>query len=99
MICYLMVRKGINPDVASYNALINGLCKSFRISEAVELFEEMIESGCYPDEHTYSLVIGGLCREEKLSKACKLWDQMMEKGFILVQALVKFWSTLFEGRA
>jgi hypothetical protein len=32
-----MVEKGITPDVVSYNALINGFCKSLRVGEVMHL--------------------------------------------------------------
>lgn len=77
------MESGITPDVVSYNALINGLCRASRVSEAMHLYEDMHTGGPCPDEVTFKLIIGGLIREKKLSVACRVWDQMMEKGFTL----------------
>lgn len=62
-----MVEQGVTPDVVSYNALINGLCKTSRVSEAMLLYDEMLTKGCHPDEVTFKLIIGGLLQEKKLA--------------------------------
>ena len=41
----------------TYNALINGCCKTYRIGRALELFEDMNKSGCTPNRVTYNSFI------------------------------------------
>ena len=60
-------------DMISYGALINGLCKAFRVSEPVNLYEDMRTKGLSPDNLTYTLLIGGLVQENKVVLACRIW--------------------------
>ncbi|TXG53616.1 hypothetical protein EZV62_018872 [Acer yangbiense] len=41
-IFFEMIGKGICPDVVVYGSLINGLCGSNRLKEAVDFFDEMV---------------------------------------------------------
>ncbi|MCI44407.1 pentatricopeptide repeat-containing protein, partial [Trifolium medium] len=45
----VMVFKGIVPDVVTYNALIDGCCKTYCVGRALELFEDMKKIGCVPN--------------------------------------------------
>ena len=63
-----MIEKGI-----SYGALINGLCKAFRVSETMNLYEDMRTKGLSPDNLTYTLLIGGLVQENMVVLACRIW--------------------------
>lgn len=53
----IMLFKGFVPDVVTYNALINGCCKTYRIGRALELFEDMNKRGCTPNRVTYNSFI------------------------------------------
>ncbi|CAH2033885.1 unnamed protein product [Thlaspi arvense] len=48
-----------NPDISIYHALIKGLVKIKRASEATEVFREMIQRGCEPIMHTYLMLLQG----------------------------------------
>ncbi|KAJ0257802.1 putative pentatricopeptide repeat-containing protein [Hirschfeldia incana] len=48
-----------NPDICIYHALIKGLVKIKRASEATEVFRRMIERGCEPIMHTYLMLLQG----------------------------------------
>jgi pentatricopeptide repeat protein len=41
----------------TYNCLINGLCKTYRIGRAHELFDEVLVKGISPDQITYNSFI------------------------------------------
>uniref|UniRef100_A0A803NTU5 Pentatricopeptide repeat-containing protein n=1 Tax=Cannabis sativa TaxID=3483 RepID=A0A803NTU5_CANSA len=53
----IMLFKGFVPDVVTYNALINGCCKTCRIGRALELFEDMSQRGITPNRITYNSFI------------------------------------------
>ncbi|KAL5559659.1 hypothetical protein UlMin_035870 [Ulmus minor] len=53
----IMIFKGFVPDVVTYNSLINGCCKTYRIERALELFEDMNKRGCAPNRVTYDSFI------------------------------------------
>ncbi|CAN8291546.1 unnamed protein product [Cochlearia groenlandica] len=48
-----------NPDISIYHALIKGMLKIKRASEATEVFRKMIERGCEPIMHTYLMLLQG----------------------------------------
>lgn len=53
----IMLFKGFVPDVVTYNSLIDGCCKTYRIERALELFEDMSKRGCTPNQVTYNSFI------------------------------------------
>ncbi|KAJ4850955.1 hypothetical protein Tsubulata_011538 [Turnera subulata] len=66
----LLVRRRINeaysvvqgidkPDISVYHALIKGLVRLKRASEATQVFREMISKGCEPTMHTYVMLLQG----------------------------------------
>ncbi|KAL1198378.1 putative pentatricopeptide repeat-containing protein [Cardamine amara subsp. amara] len=48
-----------NPDISIYHALIKGMVKIKRASEATEVFRKMIQRGCEPIMHTYLMLLQG----------------------------------------
>lgn len=48
-----------NPDISIYHALIKGMLKIKRASEATEVFRKMIQRGCEPIMHTYLMLLQG----------------------------------------
>ena len=49
----------IRPDIVTYSALMNGLCKEGRLEEASKLFEEMKGMGLFPDGVIFTTLIDG----------------------------------------
>ncbi|CAL9216257.1 unnamed protein product [Arabidopsis halleri] len=56
---YKTVEAVENPDISIYHALIKGLVKIKRASEATEVFRKMIQRGCEPIMHTYLMLLQG----------------------------------------
>ncbi|MBA0714039.1 hypothetical protein Golax_013035, partial [Gossypium laxum] len=57
----LVALLGVKPDVVTFSTLIKGLCNRSKISQAVSLFDEMIEKGYQPDLIVYTSILNGLC--------------------------------------
>ena len=57
----LMIKRGLEPDVVSYNALMNGWCLRGCVSEAKEVLDRMVERGKSPNVISYSTLINGYC--------------------------------------
>ncbi|GMH00740.1 hypothetical protein Nepgr_002579 [Nepenthes gracilis] len=53
----MMLFKGFAPDIVTYNCLIDGCCKTYRIGRALELFEDMNKRSCAPNRVTYNSFI------------------------------------------
>lgn len=75
-----MKSKGIEPNVFTYSALMDGLCKGGCSSQAMELLEMMISKRLRPNTITYSTLIHGLCKEGKLREALEILDRMKLQG-------------------
>ena len=76
-----MVKEGVVPNVATYNALIQVLCKKDSVENAVVVFEEMAREGvCVPNVVTYNVVIRGLCHVGDMERALGFMERMGEHG-------------------
>ncbi|KAM7522724.1 hypothetical protein LguiA_012626 [Lonicera macranthoides] len=86
-----------NIVLSSYNAIIDSLCKDRMVSDARNLFDEMIEKGISPDVVTYTSLIHGLFNLGLWEEVNKLLRQMVEQKVspnlltfsIIVDALCK----------
>ncbi|MCD7449280.1 hypothetical protein HAX54_051020 [Datura stramonium] len=75
-----MKRKGIPPDIITYNSLIDGLCKLGQWGKVMTLFSEMVNLNIYPNVPTFNIVIDGLCKEGKVEDAEEVMKHMVGKG-------------------
>lgn len=74
-----MVFNGFVPDVVTYNCLINGLCKTYRIERAHELFDEMLVKGVLPNRVTYNSFIRYYSVVNEADKALRFMRGMEER--------------------
>ncbi|XP_019159125.1 PREDICTED: pentatricopeptide repeat-containing protein At1g77405 [Ipomoea nil] len=74
----LMLFKGFVPDVVTYNSLINGCCKTYRIGRALELLEDMEKRGCAPNRVTYNSFIRYYSAVNETDKAMEMMRRMQE---------------------
>ena len=72
--------KVIQPDVVTYNTIIDGLCKKGHTYMAVTLLKYMQKKGCKPVTVTYSIAIHSLCKDGLVDHALGLFAKMSEKG-------------------
>ncbi|OMO50407.1 hypothetical protein CCACVL1_30459 [Corchorus capsularis] len=63
-----MLFKGFVPDVVTYNCLIDGCCKTYRIERALELFDDMKKRDCVPNRITYNSFIRYYCAVNEIDK-------------------------------
>ncbi|KAJ9166690.1 hypothetical protein P3X46_021400 [Hevea brasiliensis] len=74
----LMLFKGCVPDVVTYNCLIDGCCKTYRIERALELFEDMNRRGCIPNRVTYNSFIRYYSAVNEIDKAVEMLRTMQK---------------------
>eukprot|EP00268_Persea_americana_P050279 TRINITY_DN5453_c0_g1_i1.p1 TRINITY_DN5453_c0_g1~~TRINITY_DN5453_c0_g1_i1.p1 ORF type:complete len:507 (+),score=104.19 TRINITY_DN5453_c0_g1_i1:691-2211(+) len=70
------------PNQITYCTLMGGLSNGGRLSEAIELFEEMVSKGIFPDALTYNVLIKGFCQGGKADKAKHIMGFMRKNGCI-----------------
>ncbi|MBA0840979.1 hypothetical protein Goarm_003511 [Gossypium armourianum] len=84
-----MRMQGIDPDVFTYNALINGHCLQkwmdkarsiLQLDKAMELFHEISQRVPIPNTVTYSTLMQGMCQLGRTSSACELLRKMLASG-------------------
>lgn len=76
----LMLFKGFVPDVVTYNCLIDGCCKTYRIGRALELFKDMKNWSCMPNRVTYNSFIRYYSVVNEIDKAVEMLRQMQAMG-------------------
>ncbi|KAG1358585.1 pentatricopeptide repeat-containing protein [Cocos nucifera] len=72
-----MLFKGFVPDVVTYNCLIDGLCKTYRVERAHELFDDMLLKGCSPNRVTYNSFIRYYSAVNEVDKAIEMMRAML----------------------
>ncbi|PQM40857.1 putative pentatricopeptide repeat-containing protein [Prunus yedoensis var. nudiflora] len=60
IVIHSILIKELQPNVKTYNIMINGLCIGGLTSEVEKLLVEMEGKGCSPDGCTYNTIIRGL---------------------------------------
>ncbi|KAL8491880.1 hypothetical protein ACS0TY_023466 [Phlomoides rotata] len=70
------------PNVVTYGALVDGLCKVHRVKEARNILDAMSSSGCEPNHIVYDALIDGFCKAGKLDEAQEVFAKMSECGYI-----------------
>lgn len=69
------------PNVFTYGALVDGLCKAHRVKEARELLDAMQMVGCQPNHIVYDALIDGFCKLGRLDEAQEVFAKMSECGY------------------
>ncbi|KAK7308874.1 hypothetical protein RJT34_05179 [Clitoria ternatea] len=69
------------PNVITYGALVDGLCKANRVKEARELLDAMSVHDCEPNQIVYDALIDGFCKIGKLEDAQEVFVKMSERGY------------------
>ncbi|KAF3673793.1 Pentatricopeptide repeat-containing protein [Capsicum annuum] len=79
-IVYMMRKRGFNPSLVAYNAIVHGLVKEGDCFRAYQLLEEGIQFGYLPSEFTYKLLVESLCHVNDLVKAKEVVNVMLNKN-------------------
>ncbi|KAK9096856.1 hypothetical protein Sjap_022353 [Stephania japonica] len=72
----VMIFKGFAPDVVTYNCLIDGCCKTYRIGRALELFDDMLKRGCVPNRVTYNSFVRYYSAVNEIDRAIEMMRRM-----------------------
>ncbi|KAK7377637.1 hypothetical protein VNO80_03066 [Phaseolus coccineus] len=75
-----MLFKGLVPDVVTYNAIIDGCCKTWRVERALELFDDIKTRGVVPNHVTYGSFIRYYSVVNEIDKAVEMLREMQRLG-------------------
>lgn len=73
--------ESLEPNVVTYGALMDGLCKANKVNEARGLLDVMTFEGCEPNNIVYDALIDGLLKNGKLEEAEEVYSRMCENGY------------------
>ncbi|KAB2614582.1 pentatricopeptide repeat-containing protein [Pyrus ussuriensis x Pyrus communis] len=77
---HVMWKFQCDPDVITYNILINANCERGQADDALHWVHLMIARACKPSTVTFSTVINALCKEGNMVEARKLFDGIPDMG-------------------
>ncbi|KAK6934134.1 Pentatricopeptide repeat [Dillenia turbinata] len=66
-----------NPDVCTYNIMINACCRFGRLVDGWKVIDEMRERGIHPNVVTFGTLIHWLCKDLRLNEALQLKKEML----------------------
>ena len=69
-----MTRKGVKPNVFTYNSLLQGLFHSGQWKEVTSLFNRMMSEGVNPGS-----LINALCKEKRNEEAITMLELMIQR--------------------
>ncbi|KZV37174.1 pentatricopeptide repeat-containing protein mitochondrial [Dorcoceras hygrometricum] len=98
-VLYRMLKRGISPNVISFNMLIDGACRAFDLTLAHELVKKMgdISRGCVsPNVVSYNCLINGYCKLGKMDCAKEILVEMVR---LEVEPNVRTYATMIDGYA
>lgn len=72
----------ISPNVITYGALVDGLCKAQKVADAHELLDSMLSAGCEPNQIVYDALIDGFCKVGKIDNAQEVFLRMTKCGYL-----------------
>ncbi|WVZ86194.1 hypothetical protein U9M48_033019 [Paspalum notatum var. saurae] len=72
----------IAPNVVTYGALIDGLCKAHKVVDAHDLLDAMLSNGCEPNHIIYDALIDGFCKIGKIDNAQEVFLRMSKCGYL-----------------
>ncbi|GKE46325.1 tetratricopeptide-like helical domain-containing protein, partial [Tanacetum coccineum] len=72
-----------DPDVITFNAIIEGLCKTGNNFTSVGLLRLMDARGCKPDIVMYNTLIDSFCKDKMIDDASNLFREMVSGKNIL----------------
>ncbi|RHN52629.1 putative pentatricopeptide [Medicago truncatula] len=68
--------RGQQPDIITYNSILDALCKKHHAGKAIALLTKLKDQGIRPNMNTYTILVKGLCRSGKLEDARKVFEDL-----------------------
>ncbi|OAY65066.1 Pentatricopeptide repeat-containing protein, chloroplastic [Ananas comosus] len=91
---------GFKPDTCTFNTLIAAHCKMGKISDALKVFDRMLELRVKRDSASYSTVMRAFCESGEFRRAEGLVDELLEKEVLkrrgVCVPLVAAYNPIFE---
>lgn len=76
----MMIDRGCQPDIVTYNTLISMSCRNGKLQEAEKLLEQARNRALVLNKFSYTPLISLQCKEGNFDRASDLLDEMTERG-------------------
>ncbi|KAK8546760.1 hypothetical protein V6N13_093803 [Hibiscus sabdariffa] len=70
----------IEPNLVSYNTVINAFCEMGSLDSARLMLDEMEKKGVQPDVITFNTLLHSFCKNGRVGDGEKIWGKMVEKN-------------------
>lgn len=78
----LMESKGCEPDIITFNTVINARCKGeLQPGMAIALLKEVRRASLKPDLITFNTLLGGCIASKNFTEAREIVEEMVKRGF------------------
>jgi pentatricopeptide repeat protein len=89
-----MLKMGFLPDIVTYSAAMNGLCKAGEVDNALGIFRDISAKYYLPDVVPHNILINGFRISGKLNEAQEIMKEMLEKGLFPSIEYRLHWPTI-----
>ncbi|KAF8414052.1 hypothetical protein HHK36_002051 [Tetracentron sinense] len=72
----------INPDVFSYNIVIQAFCEMGSLDSALSMLDEMEKKGVSPNLITFNTLLNGFYGGDRFSDGERIWGRMKKSNFV-----------------
>jgi len=76
----LMEKRGLTPDVISFNSLLNGFYDSGRFDDAGKVWQMMKERNVEPNTNSFNAKLRGLVSQGRIEDAVAVFETMQKDG-------------------
>ncbi|KAA3480387.1 pentatricopeptide repeat-containing protein [Gossypium australe] len=91
-----MTRKGVTPNVFTYNSFIQGFCHSGQWEEVTSLLNGIMNEGVHPNLVTFNSLINALCKEKRIEEAITMLNLMCQGSNALCKEKTEEAITMLE---
>ncbi|KAF5941795.1 hypothetical protein HYC85_019437 [Camellia sinensis] len=91
----VMTQRGVDPNVVTYNTLMDGYCLQGQIDETtIRVFNNMVDRGLHPNVFSYTILINGYGKKMKINEAMHIFQEMPQRG---LKPDIETFNAMFKG--
>ncbi|TYI10841.1 hypothetical protein ES332_A09G169300v1 [Gossypium tomentosum] len=76
-----MTKEGFVPDIATFNSLVETICKTEEIDFCIDMYHSVCKLGLCPDINTYKILIPAASKVGRIDEAFRILNNSIEQGY------------------
>ncbi|KAK8344852.1 hypothetical protein V6Z11_A07G107900 [Gossypium hirsutum] len=76
-----MTKEGFVPDIATFNSLVETICKTEEIDFCIDMYHSVCKLGLCPDINTYKILILAASKVDRTDEVFRLLNNSIEQGY------------------